>query len=475
VRDGAGQSPVPEPEPLMQSFMLPPGGGDARNYIYQYDAGGNVGQMLDLTPTTWNAAAVMVARYDYDAYGKVVAQAGSFANQATNGNAFQFNTKYLDAETGLNYYGHRYYSARLGRWTTRDPLGEAGGLNLYGFVGNDPVNGIDPLGLAVMDYLAPPLDDVVRWWWWDGLGLRTRVKGWTGGDLLDTIAVAQDRWFLAHLVGDESEVANIEERIDIMRDQLLFLYKMEEAPEQRGRITDIKYADARCASENAWLHLREHRDREFEAAVYEAWWGVLGTLNEPADWVLTAQAAIDRGSVETTDLLVCLPFVSGQAAKRIAGTFRAGRRLEDCTDLARIRATPGQKEAYEAFLKALGDFGAGVRRAFNGTPHKFVLPKDLYLVRYTTAVEDVPSRWFSPVRVATQNDAQRLLALPKKNTAAVETVWRVPKGKEVWIGIAADMSEYQDEFDKMATGGGLQVYVGDLSGLTKCAEQRMPR
>jgi len=148
VRDGAGQSPVPEPEPLMQSFMLPPGGGDARNYIYQYDAGGNVGQMLDLTPTTWNAAAVMVARYDYDAYGKVVAQAGSFANQATNGNAFQFNTKYLDAETGLNYYGHRYYSARLGRWTTRDPLGEAGGLNLYGFVGNDPVNGIDPLGLA---------------------------------------------------------------------------------------------------------------------------------------------------------------------------------------------------------------------------------------------------------------------------------------------------------------------------------------
>jgi len=73
VRDGAGQSPVPEPEPLMQSFMLPPGGGDARNYIYQYDAGGNVGQMLDLTPTTWNAAAVMVARYDFAAYGKGVA------------------------------------------------------------------------------------------------------------------------------------------------------------------------------------------------------------------------------------------------------------------------------------------------------------------------------------------------------------------------------------------------------------------
>jgi len=48
---------------------------------------------------------------------------------------------------GIYYYGYRYYHPDLQRWINRDPLGEAGGINLYGFVGNDPVNRIDPWGL----------------------------------------------------------------------------------------------------------------------------------------------------------------------------------------------------------------------------------------------------------------------------------------------------------------------------------------
>jgi uncharacterized protein (DUF2235 family) len=55
----------------------------------------------------------------------------------------------MDQETGLSYYGYRYYSPTMGRWLSRDPLGEAGGMNLVGFVGNSPENAADPLGLAL--------------------------------------------------------------------------------------------------------------------------------------------------------------------------------------------------------------------------------------------------------------------------------------------------------------------------------------
>ena len=48
-------------------------------------------------------------------------------------------------------YLYRYYDPLTGRWPSRDPIGERGGVNLYGFVGNDGVSGKDKLGLAFWD------------------------------------------------------------------------------------------------------------------------------------------------------------------------------------------------------------------------------------------------------------------------------------------------------------------------------------
>jgi uncharacterized protein RhaS with RHS repeats len=53
----------------------------------------------------------------------------------------------LDPTTGLYYYGYRYYDPVTGRWPSRDPIEESGGLNLYGFVGNDGVGRVDVLGM----------------------------------------------------------------------------------------------------------------------------------------------------------------------------------------------------------------------------------------------------------------------------------------------------------------------------------------
>lgn len=87
--------------------------------------------------------SLKVAEYDYNPFGKLISATGEKANLF----AFRFSTKYLDSETGLYYYGYRFYSPDLGRWINRDPIGENGGINIYGMVGNDGVNNWDKLGL----------------------------------------------------------------------------------------------------------------------------------------------------------------------------------------------------------------------------------------------------------------------------------------------------------------------------------------
>jgi RHS repeat-associated protein len=76
-----------------------------------------------------------------DAYGKVTTETGTVVNN------LRFPGQYHDRETGLYYNWHRYYSPELGRYITSDPIGLAGGLNTYAYVGGNPVNLSDPDGL----------------------------------------------------------------------------------------------------------------------------------------------------------------------------------------------------------------------------------------------------------------------------------------------------------------------------------------
>jgi len=118
-------------------WMTVPSGGNAGKYFYAYDGNGNVMALVSA------ADGSVAARYEYGPFGELIRATGPMAKT----NPFRFSTRYQDEETGLVYYGHRYYDASTGRWLSRDPINELGGLNLYGMVGNSPNGYVDYLGL----------------------------------------------------------------------------------------------------------------------------------------------------------------------------------------------------------------------------------------------------------------------------------------------------------------------------------------
>ena len=116
-------------------------------YFPAYDNNGNVTKYID-------GSGDVVAAYEYDDFGRLLSQSSQLAHMFR----IRFSTKYHDTETDLHYYGHRFYSPSLMRWICRDPIEEDGGLNLYGFCGNNAVCRYDKDGRAY--FIKRRLDNV---------------------------------------------------------------------------------------------------------------------------------------------------------------------------------------------------------------------------------------------------------------------------------------------------------------------------
>ena len=91
-----------------------------------------------------NASGELIQNLVYAPFGETVVDLRS-ENWATN---YRFTGKEQDAETGLYYYGARYYDSRLGRFLSVDPLAfERPALTPYNYVQNNPIMRIDPTGM----------------------------------------------------------------------------------------------------------------------------------------------------------------------------------------------------------------------------------------------------------------------------------------------------------------------------------------
>jgi RHS repeat-associated protein len=160
-------------------LLLKPASGNP--LFVAYDGNGNVSGLIDAT------AGTTLAQYEYDPFGETLRMSG--AGTVAKDNPLRFSTKYQDDESDLLYYGYRYYCPNTGRWLSRDPIGElafqrnvvnrelsienrlqAKKANVfenqehlaYVFVGNDPSDKIDLLGLEPCNACGLAVDQALR-------------------------------------------------------------------------------------------------------------------------------------------------------------------------------------------------------------------------------------------------------------------------------------------------------------------------
>ena len=107
-------------------------------YEHFCDAQGNITEVLV-------DGEHIVASYQYAPFGAIVAASGAYDAR------YRFSSKEYDDASGLCYYGYRFYSPGLGRWISRDPIQERGGINLFSFLANNSPNRIDAFGTQMWE------------------------------------------------------------------------------------------------------------------------------------------------------------------------------------------------------------------------------------------------------------------------------------------------------------------------------------
>jgi RHS repeat-associated protein len=150
------------------------GNWSTHNYYFA-DGNGNITYLA-------NSSQALAASYRYDPFGNTISSSGSLADI----NLYRFSSQEVHVNSGMYYYGYRFYDPGLARWINTDPILEAGGINLYAFLANRVPNRTDPFGLADGDGDCPgtpkDLGDNCYQYACGKSGRNSDIVGAAGGD-----------------------------------------------------------------------------------------------------------------------------------------------------------------------------------------------------------------------------------------------------------------------------------------------------
>jgi len=121
-----------------------------------------------------DSSGVVVWEASYDPFGS----ADIFPSSTVKNN-FRFPGQYYDDEAGLSYNWYRNYNPQIGRYMTPDSIGLAGGINLYSYVSNNPINFVDPLGLRITQVWRPLAGGVYGLGYHTGISVNGEIYGFT--------------------------------------------------------------------------------------------------------------------------------------------------------------------------------------------------------------------------------------------------------------------------------------------------------